>query len=159
MAPTRGAFGRRKAYRPVSRILFAPCVAPLPLIWAVGHPTALSAYPLAQTSRLQAPAYMAFHPARFTKPSELLLTLVGSYPTFSPLLRHGLWPAPERFYFLWHFPSAGLTTPLPTCIPGSKSRVTRHLALWSSDFPLPVFTKSDPPPFQNRSHPMVGKSE
>jgi len=85
MAPTRGAFGRRKAYRPVSRILFAPCVAPLPLIWAVGHPTALSAYPLAQTSRLQAPAYMAFHPARFTKPSELLLTLVGSYPTFSPL--------------------------------------------------------------------------
>jgi len=99
MAPTRGAFGRRKAYRPVSRILFAPCVAPLPLIWAVGHPTALSAYPLAQTSRLQAPAYMAFHPASVYQAIKIAFDAGG-------LLPHLFTLAPgTHTTFRWRFPS------------------------------------------------------
>src|SRR5439155_6257263 len=31
-----------------------------------------------------------------------------------------------------------------------SGRVTRHRALWSSDFPLLALTRSDLPPFQNR---------
>ncbi len=33
----------------------------------------------------------------------------------------------------------------------SALRVTRHRALWSSDFPPPACAGSDSPPFQNRS--------
>ena len=38
---------------------------------------------------------------------------------------------------LWHCPSAGLAAKLPACIRPPKRTVTRHRALWSSDFPPP----------------------
>src|ERR1051325_3593289 len=57
-------------------------------------------------------------------------------------------------YFLWHCPSANLAILPPACIPICRSeRVTRHRALWCSDFP-PLSTlsrnRSDSPPFQNQ---------
>jgi len=54
--------------------------------------------------------------------------------------------------FLWHYPSGCLTASLPACIRKSKLEVTRHRALWCSDFPPPPsrLGGSDSPPFQNR---------
>ena len=57
----------------------------------------------------------------------------------------------ERFEFLWHCPSGCLAASLPACIPNPTTRVTRHRALWSSDFPLPARAGSDPPPFRNQA--------
>jgi hypothetical protein len=37
----------------------------------------------------------------------------------------------------------------PAYIPAARARVTRHRALWCSDFPLLTRAKSDSPPFQN----------
>ena len=44
--------------------------------------------------------------------------------------------------FLWHYPSGCLTASPPACIPQSaflrrQPQVTRHRALWCSDFPPP----------------------
>ena len=65
-------------------------------------------------------------------------------------------PRPRRFDFLWHYPSGRLTASPPACIspPAFLRRprpVTRHRALWSSDFPPPPsrLGESDSPPFQN----------
>ena len=52
--------------------------------------------------------------------------------------------------FLWHCPSGCLTTSPPACTSAAQARVTRHRALWCSDFPPPTCAGSDPPPFQNR---------
>jgi hypothetical protein len=67
-------------------------------------------------------------------------------------------PRSRRFDFLWHYPSGHLAVSLPACIPAQAflrrpRRVTRHRALWSSDFPPPpnCSGKSDSPPFQNRA--------
>ena len=66
-------------------------------------------------------------------------------------------PKPRRSNFLWHYPSGRLTAPPPACILPQTflrrpRRVTRHRALWSSDFPPPpnCSGESDSPPFQNR---------
>jgi len=60
---------------------------------------------------------------------------------------------------LWHFPSARLAAWPPACIrqPAFLRRpppVTRHRALWSSDFPPPpdCSGESDSPPFQNQTY-------
>ena len=67
-------------------------------------------------------------------------------------------PRPRRFDFLWHYPSGHLAVSPPACISAQAflrrpRRVTRHRALWSSDFPPPpnCFRESDSPPFQNRA--------
>ena len=54
----------------------------------------------------------------------------------------------KAVYSLWHFPSARLAAWPPACI-FDLIEVTRHRALWSSDFPPPACAGSDPPPFQN----------
>ena len=73
---------------------------------------------------------------------------VGSYPAFSPLpLTHRL----QRRYFLCGtFRQRGLATAPPACIPPAQAWVTRHRALWSSDFPPRAEAQSDSPPFQDR---------
>ena len=60
-------------------------------------------------------------------------------------------------YFLWHCPSGRLAASPPACIPPwaflrRPRQVTRHRALWCSDFPPPpnCFGESDSPPFQNQ---------
>jgi hypothetical protein len=69
---------------------------------------------------------------------------VGSYPAFSPLPAF----AGPAVCFLWHFPSAGLSAQPPVYIP-ARREVTRHHALWCSDFPPPLETnRSDSPLFQ-----------
>src|SRR5439155_2887108 len=64
--------------------------------------------------------------------SALALGAVGSYSTFSPL------PCQSRAVcFLWHCPSTSLSTCLPRVSNPPKRKVTRHRALWCSDFPPP----------------------
>jgi hypothetical protein len=66
------------------------------------------------------------------------------YPSSGGLLPHlfTLTPAlrPRRFNFLWHFPSVCLEANRPS-ISLKKFRVTRHRALWCSDFPPPPLTE------------------
>ena len=80
---------------------------------------------------------------------------VGFYPTFSPLpLTHR---QQRRFFFCgtfrekayWLFPRVYL----PATGFGPALKVTRHRALWSSDFPPRTRAQGDSPPFQNRLHP------
>ena len=79
----------------ISRILYPYCYGPPPSIWGRTHARPLATYPpgsggqpfsdhLAATGT---PVYMVFQPVGFTKPLMLPATLVGSYPTFSPLPR------------------------------------------------------------------------
>jgi len=49
--------------------------------------------------------------------------------------------------FLWHYPSGRLAASPPVYIP--VAGVTRHRALWCSDFPPPVCAGSDDPPIQS----------
>jgi hypothetical protein len=86
--------------------------------------------------------------------SALALGAVGSYPAFSPL------PAPlakrRRFILCGTFRRHALRRGLPrvSCasLLASAPQVTRHRALWCSDFPPPpdCSGESDSPPFQNR---------
>ena len=57
----------------------------------------------------------------------------------------------RRFKFLRHFPSKDFNLS-PACIPCPAAGVTRHRALWSSDFPPPACAGSDSPPFQNHRY-------
>ena len=84
--------------------------------------------------------------------STLARRAVGSYPTFSPL------PGRSRAVcFLWHCPSGRLAALPPAHIPPPKRRVTRHRALWCSDFPLAGGPASEPPLSQDRpQHRAVG---
>ena len=65
---------------------------------------------------------------------------VGSYPTFSPLPMSGCYTKHGRFVFCGTFRQKALSDFLPALIPNTSNadiRVTRHRALWSSDFPPP----------------------
>ena len=69
-----------------------------------------------------------------------------------------------RFEFLWHCPSERLAASPPACILVSaflrrQRRVTRHRALWCSDFPPPAHARSDSPPFRNREQPKLPARE
>ena len=65
--------------------------------------------------------------------ASLALGAVGSCPTFSPLPR----PKPWRFVFCGTFRQSTSRIYCPR-VSRSDPRVTRHRALWCSDFPLPV---------------------
>ena len=65
--------------------------------------------------------------------ASLTLGAVGSYPTFSPLPR----PKPWRFVFCGTFRQSSSRTNCPR-VSRSGPRVTRHRALWCSDFPPPA---------------------
>jgi len=69
--------------------------------------------------------------------ASLTLRAVRSYRTFSPLPQTNKL---RRSNFLWHFPSGQLALSPPEYIPGLTG-VTRHRALWSSDFPLQTQNK------------------
>ena len=75
--------------------------------------------------------------------ASLALGAVGSYPTFSPLPR----PKSRRFVFCGTFRQPLSQVGCPRVSRGGP-RVTRHRALWCSDFPPPAIAESDPPPFQ-----------
>ena len=75
--------------------------------------------------------------------ASLALGAVGSYPTFSPLPR----PKSRRFVFCGTFRQPLSQVGCPRVSRGGP-RVTRHRALWCSDFPPPANAESDPPPFQ-----------
>ena len=81
--------------------------------------------------------------------ASLALRAVRSYPTFSPL--PPTLANRRRFNFLWHCPSESLSTFRPRVSQSTSGpEVTRHRALWCSDFPPPARAGSDSPPFQNQ---------
>ncbi len=79
-------------------------------------------------------SYLVLHPMGLAVPPRLLLERWALTPPFHP------YPPPPRLRravrFLWRFPSGRLAASSPACIPG-RTRVTRHRALWCSDFPPP----------------------
>jgi hypothetical protein len=94
--------------------------------------------------------YLALHPMGFSVPPGLRPERWALTPPFHPCRAHASTRA--AVCFLWHCPSGCLTAPLPACIRTPWHPVTRHRALWCSDFPPPPSCpgESDPPPFQNR---------
>ena len=101
--------------------------------------------------------YLALHPMGFSVPPRLRLERWALTPPFHPYLN--LVAEAEAVYSLWHYPSGRLTAPPPACIPPQTflrrpRPVTRHRALWCSDFPPPpnCFGESDSPPFQNHEY-------
>ena len=93
-------------------------------------------------------SYWTLHPMGFSVPRRLRLERWALTPPFHP------YPGccqPWRYNSLWHFPSGRLAASPPACIPRAlRSGVTRHRALWCSDFPPPARAGSDSPPFQNQ---------
>ena len=104
--------------------------------------------PLARKLERAAPKvpYLALHPMGFSVPRRLRFARCALTAPFHPY--------PERVAatgavcFLWHCPSGCLAASAPVCI-SDRIGVTRHRALWSSDFPPPARAGSDSPPFQN----------
>ena len=83
---------------------------------------------------------------------------VVSYTTFSPL------PAPlaqrRRFVFCGTVRRNASRRRRPRVSQLVRAWVTRHRALWCSDFPPPAHAGSDSPPFQNRrEHTLTGQVE
>ena len=77
---------------------------------------------------------MALHPMGFSVPRRLRFERCALTAPF----HHHRHPASgtTAVCFLWHYPSGRLAPSLPACIPSRKTEpVTRHRALWSSDFP------------------------
>src|SRR5258708_6884808 len=78
-------------------------------------------------------SYLALHPMGFSVPRRLRFERWSLTPPFHPYPEL----ASGAVCSLWHFPSGRLTPSLPACIPAILARVTRHRALWCSDFPPP----------------------
>jgi hypothetical protein len=90
--------------------------------------------------------YLALHPMGFSVPRRLRFARCALAAPF----HHHRQLAPEAVCFLWHCPSESLSAFRPR-VSRPYSLVTRHRALWCSDFPLPARAGSDSPPFQNQS--------
>ncbi len=94
-------------------------------------------------------SYLALHPMGFSVPCRLRFTRCALTAPFHPypgFLRNlgGLFSVPLSVEKFFNFP--------PACIPAMQAWVTRHRALWSSDFPPLTCARSDSPPFQNRGN-------
>ena len=89
--------------------------------------------------------------------ASLALRAVRSYRTFSPSLSEiSNLKSQRAVCFLWHCPSETFNSArvylcLATVI-DRRYKVTRHRALWCSDFPPPAHAEGDSPPFQNHSN-------
>jgi hypothetical protein len=91
--------------------------------------------------------------------SKLTPGAVGSYSTFSPLpgaCKH----APRRYVFCGTIRQDASRHHFPR-VSSANAKVTRHRALWCSDFPPPPGRpgRSGPPPFQNRKKYSVAKDK
>jgi hypothetical protein len=95
--------------------------------------------------------YLALHLMGFSVPRRFRARAVGSYSTFSPLLRRFLSDAAGRSDFLWHFPLGNLAISPPACISGltRSYAASRPLVFGLSSLPEKL-RESDSPPFQNR---------
>ncbi len=136
----RSDFGRA-----VSRILSAPLRAERIICLSSQYPKPV---PVKGRGAGSSPvSYLALHPMGFSVPPRLLLERWAFTPPFHPYRR----PKPAAVCFLWHCPSKGFSAFRPRVSP-PRGEVTRHRALWSSDFPPPIRkrTGSDSPPFQNQ---------
>ena len=82
--------------------------------------------PMIACCQANAPPYLALLRAGFCLPRPLPAARCALTAPFHPYRRLGLAASPQAVYFLCHW-SVGLPRP----------GITRHTALWSSDFPLP----------------------
>ncbi len=122
--------------RAVSRILSSPLRAERTICLSSQYPGPV---PQCETwsGPLRGPLF-GLAPDGVFRASALTLGAVGSYPTFSPLpfeipnLKSEI--PKSAVCSLWHFPSGCLAASPPACIP-DQIGVTRHRALWCSDFP------------------------
>src|SRR5262249_53759892 len=92
--------------------------------------------------------YLALHPMGFSVPPRLRLERWALTPPFHPY-RHFLRNAGGIFSVAL---SVGPPRSVASRVYPRMLRVTRHRALWCSDFPPPpnFFEGSDSPPFQNQ---------
>ena len=96
--------------------------------------------------------YLALHPMGFSVPRRLRFARCALTAPFHPYhIPCEMW----RFNFLWHCPSETFISArvyhcLATVL-DRRYKVTRHRALWCSDFPPPARAEGDPPPFQNHN--------
>jgi len=97
--------------------------------------------------------YLALHPMGFSVPRRLRFARCALTAPFHPYhIPCEMW----RFNFLWHCPSETFISArvyhcLATVL-DRRYKVTRHRALWCSDFPPPARAEGDSPPFQNHSN-------
>ena len=88
--------------------------------------------------------YLALHPMGFSVPPRLRLERWALTPPFHPYRRSRVKdPESTAVYSLWHSPSGRLSVSPPACIWPTRlapvQPVTRHRALWCSDFPPPRY--------------------
>ena len=142
-AEMRIGFGRA-----VSRILSAPC----------GGENHLSRQPIPGTrlafakrgaGRSGVP-YLALHPMGFSVPRRLRFARCALTAPFHPCRAIARESEGGRFVFCGTV-RRKVSRPSARVYPDRTGPVTRHRALWCSDFPLPARAGSDSPPFQNQS--------
>jgi len=133
--------------RAVSRILSAPLRAERIICLGSRYPES-ARFRGTGAGRSGIP-YLALHPMGFSVPRRLRFARWSLTPPFHPY-RRLLRDAGGLI-----FCGTVRRTPTkcqgpPACIPAGRARVTRHRALWCSDFPPPACAGSDSPPFQNQ---------
>ena len=91
--------------------------------------------------------YLALLPMGFSVPPRLRLARWALTPPFHPYLPG----CPGgRYVLCGTVRQRRLTAPSPACIRHPRAPVTRHRALWSSDFPPQACARSEPPPSRSR---------
>jgi hypothetical protein len=101
--------------------------------------------------------YLALHPMGFSVPRRLRFARCA---LTAPFHHHSLksqisnLKSQRAVCFLWHCPSETFISArvyhcLATVV-NRRYKVTRHRALWCSDFPPPARAEGDSPPFQNQ---------
>ena len=148
-AGTRSGFGRA-----VSRILSAPLRVERTICLCSRYPESVS---LSRNLERAAPGFPIWPCTRWGFPCLRACAWSGGLLPHLFTLTPPSLPRARRFDFLWHCPSN------PDKLSGSarvylcfatvidcRYRVTRHRALWCSDFPPPARAGSGSPPFQNQ---------
>ena len=135
----------------VSRILSAPNRSQAERIICLSSPYPEPACFRRRAASRCAVPYLALHPMGFSMPRRLRFERCALTAPFHPYPNRALRPDPGGIFSVAlsvEEPSSSS----PTCIRSPRKPVTRHRALWCSDFPLPACARSDPPPSRNRRH-------
>ena len=160
MIPSRGSsIVNRKGFgRAVSRILSALSRAERIICLSSRYPESSRVGGIG-AGRSGIP-YLALHPMGFSVPRRLRFARCALTAPFHPYrIPCGMW----RFNFLWHCPSeTSISARVYHCLAtvlDRRYKVTRHRALWCSDFPPPAHAEGDSPPFQNQlNHKPTGRN-
>ena len=93
-----------------------------------------------EAGRFKVP-YLALHPMGFSVPRRLRVARWALTPPFHPysweISNLGFETRPGRYVLCGTLRRRSLAASPPACIPAEQAWVTRHRALWCSDFPPP----------------------